>query len=365
MVTSGLIVAGGYGTRMRLSGSKVPKPLVCIRGVSLLERNMLSLIKADIKDIHVAVSARRDGVGDFARSRCARVAKALNSKLSIIEEPDPLGSIGAAAFLRDRDEVVVVNADNLTTLDIGAFVTTHRERESVLTLAVHNQSIPIPFGKVTAEDGELTAYDEKPNLVIPICSAISALDQEALEQMKPGETLGLPVFANRLLNKGVRVGTFWHDAPWVDVNDTSAIGDAERLVSKHPTELEVWARQPDAESLAVIIHSADSILIEQKSDGTWSLPKIDIGFNRMSTSPVFEFLVTRYGIDESPQLISVFDHVDVDKSTVTRTHVIAASGSGVKSGNRRRWIKREDIGTMDDLSALATRACAIFMVDRA
>ncbi len=55
MSVAGLVVAGGAGERMSRSGSTVPKPLVKIRGVTLLERNVFTLLRAGITDIHVAV----------------------------------------------------------------------------------------------------------------------------------------------------------------------------------------------------------------------------------------------------------------------------------------------------------------------
>ena len=55
------MVAGGAGERMRRSGSGVPKPLVPVRGVPLLEHNVSALLAAGVTDVHVAVSTLARG----------------------------------------------------------------------------------------------------------------------------------------------------------------------------------------------------------------------------------------------------------------------------------------------------------------
>jgi NDP-sugar pyrophosphorylase family protein len=229
---AGLIVAGGAGERMRCSGSALPKPLVPVAGIPLLEWNLLALLRAGLRDVHVAVSAANGPVRDFARSRCAELAARSGAVVSVIEETQPLGSIGAAAVLAGRGDVIVANADNLTGLDLRAVLAAHRASGAALTLAVHDEPFPIPYGEVTTENGRVVAYREKPTLTVRVCSAVSVLSARAAGAIGPGEAMGLPALANRLLQAGATVQAFHHAAPWIDVNDLAARERAEALVSR-------------------------------------------------------------------------------------------------------------------------------------
>ncbi len=229
---AGLIMAGGAGERMRRSGSAVPKPLVTVAGKPLLEWNLLALLQAGLRDIHVSVSAADGPVRDFARAHCADLARRHGADLAVIQETQPLGSIGAAAGLADRGDVVAVNADNLTSLDLGAILAAHRADGAALTLAVHDEPFPIPYGQVTTEHGRVVAYREKPSLAVRVCSAVSVLGTQAVQAIAPGEAIGLPALANRLLQAGAAVHAFHHAAPWIDVNDLAARERAEAVVSR-------------------------------------------------------------------------------------------------------------------------------------
>lgn len=229
---SALVVAGGAGERMRRSGSQVPKPLVEVRGVTLLERNVRALLRAGVKDVHVAVASGASDVIEHA-SRCAELATRHGASLQLVVEERPLGSMGAAALVDTPDHLLVVNADNLTVLDLRALVDDHRRSGAAMTIAVHDEPFPMPFGEVSLDGDRVVAYREKPTYRITICTAVSVLGPEALALVHRGEDVGLPALCNRVLEAGLELHAHRHEAPWVDVNDLGMLDRAERLVDEH------------------------------------------------------------------------------------------------------------------------------------
>ena len=114
-----LIMAGGSGDRMRASGSIVPKPLVEVMGVSLLERNLHQVFAAGFDHVCVSVSHATPEMGHFVRTRGLQIARAWGATLTLIEEQQPLGNIGCAGQLQGTaSHVLVVYADNLTAIDL-------------------------------------------------------------------------------------------------------------------------------------------------------------------------------------------------------------------------------------------------------
>jgi NDP-mannose synthase len=233
-MTKVLIMAGGRGERMRAAGSTTPKPLIPIRDVPLLERNLLTLLASGFRDIVVAVPSHTPEVGHFVRSRCRALADANHAGLQVFEETHPLGNIGAAAELESRDDdVLVVYADNLTALDLNALVDHHSQADAALTSAVHFEPFRIPFGEVEVQSGMIVTYREKPERRILVSSGVFVLSPTATQHLPRGQRTEVAGLVNRLLAEHERVTAFLHDAPWVDVNDSAGIARAERLVAEY------------------------------------------------------------------------------------------------------------------------------------
>jgi NDP-sugar pyrophosphorylase family protein len=230
-VTTALVMAGGRGERMRASGVATPKPLVTVGGMTLLERNLLALLDCGMRDIVVVAPVHSPEIAEFVRGRCRLLVSSRGGDLRLYEEQQPLGNIGAAAEIDPRDpELLVVFADNLTTLDLAAIVRHHRRACAALTTAVHFEPFRIPFGEVEVRDGMVVAYTEKPEHRILVSSGVVVLGLAAIAMIPRGQPTGISWLANQLLAAGERIAAFPHEAPWIDVNDTGAAERAERLL---------------------------------------------------------------------------------------------------------------------------------------
>jgi NDP-sugar pyrophosphorylase family protein len=209
----GLIMAGGQGERMVRSGVVGRKPLVEVGGVSLLERNIWMMARGGCRRIYVALTradaAREaDRIADFA----ARAA-----------------GIGVAIA-----PLMVVYADNLTTLDLAALAAAHRASGAAMTLAAHDEPFRMPYGalEVDADDPDLlAAYREKPVYSILVGSGLAVVTAAALRSLPQGTPLGLVDAANRLTAGGAVVRLYRHQALWIDVNDAAKLAAAEALLS--------------------------------------------------------------------------------------------------------------------------------------
>src|SRR5271154_6042318 len=96
VVPSALIMAGGSSSRMRCTFGKQHKALVKILGLSMLERNLLTLLAHDIREIFLSVNEVEAAVLAFARGRGQEIARAGGAELRIVVEKRPLGTIGVA-----------------------------------------------------------------------------------------------------------------------------------------------------------------------------------------------------------------------------------------------------------------------------
>jgi NDP-mannose synthase len=342
MRTTALIMAGGAGERMRASGGPRSKPLAAVRGVPLVERNLLALLGAGFCDVKVAVPLGHAALARWLDERGEALAQALGARLERIEERRPLGSMGAAALLHGHCEtLLVVFADNLTSLDLRALVARHEQTGAVLTIATHDELFRLPYG-VPRVDGDLVlAFEEKPAIRLLVSSGLYVLGPTALAAMEAGETVGAPTLLARLLARdSPGVLRFQHAAPWIDVNDAQALSRAETLVAEQPA-FECWAPRVDRERASVLLGREGRWLIartESRGGDLWELPGVPL---QPGTDPA-EALRTAHLVEPPAELCrcAVFDDVDLTTGDIVRHHLLRASGDGGGGAplGQARWI---------------------------
>jgi hypothetical protein len=205
----------------------------------------------------------------------------------------------------------------------------------------------------------VVAYREKPTLVVPICSAVSALSKEALARLHSGENIGLPALTNRLLSHGADVRSFRHHAPWIDVNDLAAVERAEALLAVHTEQFERWAGPPDHEQVAVIFSSPRGVVVEQFDDGTWCFPTAGIAVDENPLPTVAHITAERFSVLASaPTPLAVFDDIDTVRGGVTRTRVFSMELNDRAAVGSMRWLRPEDVGTLPRAAPVVRRAVA-------
>lgn len=232
-----MIMAGGSGARMRDSGIDTPKALVPVGGVPLLEWNTRQLLRFGFREIAVVVPAGSSDLAEFAQRTLAPLVGGLGGAFKLIKEGTPLGNMGAVQLTPDPSRpLLVVYADNLTALDLGAISERHSASDAAMTIATHRQPFTMPFGDLQLNGSQVLAYVEKPTIHFTVCSAISVLSPTAIAAVVQGEALGISQLVNRLISRDMAVESFPHDALWIDINDSVQVARAEAMIASAPEQ---------------------------------------------------------------------------------------------------------------------------------
>jgi NDP-sugar pyrophosphorylase family protein len=320
-----LIMAGGQGQRMARSGVAQPKPLVPIGGTPLIEHNLQQLVRAGFRRIAISVAADQGQIRGFIADRLVPLGGVLGVEIEELVETAPLGNIGAAGLLADRaDSLLVVFADNLTTLDLAQIDRDHRAQLADLTLAVHAEPFRLPFGQVHlgGEDGvQIVDYVEKPTHEFLVCSAIMVLGQAALRALDTRRPTGISDLCRNMLAMGARVRAWPHRAAWTDVNDAAAIDRAERMLAAHPDVFDTWWPGP-VERWHLVVDGAG---------------RPGVGAASISVDHLWLPLDAMAGDDASIRdveaggghVLGRFDTVDLARGVVVRAIVSVVHGDGV------------------------------------
>lgn len=160
--TKALLLAGGLGTRLKPLTDTVPKCLVELGGRSLLDFWFDALAAAGVRDVLINTHHLPDPVRDFLARKNAQGFRAAEAY-----EPTLLGSAGtiaaAPAFTDGADDVIIIYADNLSDVDLGALVETHRREGQPMTMLLFRTPRPSASG-IAALDarGTVVEFVEKP-----------------------------------------------------------------------------------------------------------------------------------------------------------------------------------------------------------
>lgn len=155
----GIIIAGGFGTRLRPLTYSRPKHLLPVANRPFLEYQVALLRLHGVTEIVFATNYFADKIeahfGD---------GSGFGVRMRYALENEPLGTAGAirnAAALLEADTTLVLNGDILTDFDIGSVVRFHREKSARATIALRPVERPHAFGVLdTDDDGRVRAWRE-------------------------------------------------------------------------------------------------------------------------------------------------------------------------------------------------------------
>ncbi|HEU4481320.1 MAG TPA: nucleotidyltransferase family protein, partial [Actinomycetota bacterium] len=156
-----LLIAGGFGTRLRPLTYTRPKHLLPIAGRPHLHHVLDLLQRHGVEEIVLLTSYMAETFTTVVEH-----AEGRGMKVHVAHEETPLGTAGAlknAAGFIDGDRFFAFNGDILTSMDLGAIASFHTDRAAEATIVLTPVEDPSAYGVVpTEEDGRVLGFIEKP-----------------------------------------------------------------------------------------------------------------------------------------------------------------------------------------------------------
>jgi len=142
-----VVMAGGFGTRLRPLTDDLPKPMLSMGTKPLPELIVDQLRLAGIRKVNLATHYKGDLIAEHFKD-----GKDFGVDIQYIREDQPLGTAGALSRMEQSDEpILVINGDILTRVDFRAMLNFHKEHQSELTVAVKQYEFCVPYGVVDAD----------------------------------------------------------------------------------------------------------------------------------------------------------------------------------------------------------------------
>ncbi len=210
-----VINAGGKGTRLVPYTKVLPKPLIPVGDLPILEHIMNEYQSYDCTDFHIIVNYKRD----LMKAYFADNERQYN--ITWYNEDKPLGTGGGLSLLKGvfKDTFFFANCDALLTADYESMLKFHKESGNVITMICAYKNINIPYGVVDmGVNGVIEGMREKPLLSFLTNTGIYIVEPSVVESMVDGESIGFPDIVERERQKGHKVAVYpVSENDWMDM----------------------------------------------------------------------------------------------------------------------------------------------------
>lgn len=238
-----IVLAGGKGTRLAPYTTILPKPLMPIGDMPILEILIRQIRYAGIDEVILTVGHLSHLMQAFFQE-----GRRFDLKITYSFEEKPLGTAGPLSLIQGLEETfLVVNGDVLTTLSLAELIRTHRQSQADATIATHYRKVKVDLGVIqyaaaaaSPNDnkccGEIVGYIEKPSYDFFVSMGIYVFEPSVLEYIPHNQYLDFPDLVLRLIENKKRVMGYPFDGYWQDLGRpddyAQAIQDFEALKSQ-------------------------------------------------------------------------------------------------------------------------------------
>ena len=225
-----VILAGGKGTRLLPYTTVLPKPLLPIGDMPILEIIIRQLKKYGINDVIISVGYLAGLIETFFGD-----GSKLGVDITYSMENEPLGTAGPLSLIDNFNETfLLMNGDVLTSLNYNKFIDYHRNKHSIMTIGLHSQSYQIPLGYVEHDQNyNVTNYIEKPVHRYDVAMGIYLMEPEIFQCIEKKKRLDIPELVLKLISDNKKVIGYPTEEYWLDMGKHEEYNKAVEYFGKN------------------------------------------------------------------------------------------------------------------------------------
>ena len=228
--TYALIMAGGFGKRLGKWTSNLPKPLVKVGDIPLIEHVLRQIENVGVKHIYISVHYLAELIEVYVKET------GREGSVSVIKEEEPMGTAGAISMLPDLNQgnLIVTNCDLITGLDYNDLIDFHCSVKTDATVAVATHKVQIPFGVIKYDkSGRFEKIEEKPTISNYVAAGIYIFSSDFIKSHRIIGKLDMPDYISLGRSKGMQTSIFPLHEEWADIGRPE---DLENAITKLSTE---------------------------------------------------------------------------------------------------------------------------------
>jgi len=253
------IMAAGYGTRLEPLTLAVPKPLVPIANLPVMQRNIELLVKYGLTEVYANLHYFPEQIQNYFGH-----GSSYGVDLQYSLEKELLGTAGGVKLMaknmaKIKETFVVLSSDALTDIDLDKMIKYHKDKKALATIALSRVDDISQFGvALHDEENRITGFQEKPKLEEALSSVantgIYIFEPEILELIPEGfYDFGSDLFPRLVKEKaalfGYLMSEYWSDVgsldKYIEANFDVLKGNLVALVPGEKKSPESWVGEQE------------------------------------------------------------------------------------------------------------------------
>lgn len=209
-----IIMAGGRGERLRPLTDEVPKPLLKIGGLPIIEHNLNRLSLFGVDDFWISIRYLGEQIEAWGGDGSKK-----NITIQYVREQEPLGTIGAVGLIDNlvHDTILVTNSDILSNIDFEHFYLDFLKQEADFSVVTIPYSVDIPYAILETRNTQVLNFHEKPTYTYYANGGIYFMKREVLKLIKPNTIYHATQLMEDLLKQGKKVVSYPFFGYWLDI----------------------------------------------------------------------------------------------------------------------------------------------------
>lgn len=224
-----VINAGGKGTRLDPFTRVLPKPLIPIGDIPIIERIMKEYQSFGCNIFHIIVNYKKDLIKAFFKDG------ENDYHISWYDEEKPLGTGGGLSLLKKQLEetFVFANCDVLIMADYEEIYNYHKQNGNDITMICAKKDLKIPYGVVDVNvDGTIRNMQEKPTISFMTNTGVYIVEPNVIDDIEDGVFMDFPNIIQMEKEKGRKVAVFSIDeSEWMDMGQLSELEKTKMRLS--------------------------------------------------------------------------------------------------------------------------------------
>lgn len=216
-----VINAGGRGTRLDPFTRVLPKPLIPVGDLPIIEHIMKEYQSYDCNEFHIIVNYKRNLMKAYFSENDNQY------DIHWYDEEKPLGTGGGLSLLRGKlnGTFFFTNCDNLLRANYERMLQFHKENKNVITMVCAYKNFSIPYGVIEmGKNGKIESMKEKPLVSYLTNTGIYIVEPEVLDDIEDNVAVGFPDIVDKQRAQGKNVAVFpVSENEWMDMGQLSEL----------------------------------------------------------------------------------------------------------------------------------------------
>lgn len=225
-----VIMAGGLGTRLYPYTKILPKPLIPIGDLPVIQHIIDFFHGYGCNEFYIIVNHKKNMI----KAYFSELEKGYH--VFFIDEDTPLGTGGGLSLLKGliSRTFIFTNCDVLVMENVEKIYKQHLESRNTITMVCSLKDYAIPYGIIElGANGQIEAMTEKPHMSFFVNTGLYLVEPSVISEIEPNKPVGFPDVAKKLLDKGQLVGVYpVSESAWMDMGQVEGMDDMIERMSQ-------------------------------------------------------------------------------------------------------------------------------------